>query len=157
MVQCCFTSTETIRLIRMDSPGWPPGLSHSSWTMTDFSFHIWLFVASSLNLWGWWLVWSDCHLFRQSIMPDCFHFHCQAGGWHCIGCTAFKDGVRTLLDSEAPPHCPLVTEQSVYIVRSCGLLFLLFLVVSYCIFDLVIFLHMIKIKFLKETELTTKL
>ena len=32
MVQCCFTSTETIRLIRMESPGRPPQLSHSSWT-----------------------------------------------------------------------------------------------------------------------------
>ena len=30
MVQCCFTSTETIRLIRTESPGRPPRLSHSS-------------------------------------------------------------------------------------------------------------------------------
>ena len=30
MVQCCFTSTETIRLIRTGSPRWPPQLSHSS-------------------------------------------------------------------------------------------------------------------------------
>ena len=29
MVQCCFTSTETIRLIRTGSPGRPPLLSHS--------------------------------------------------------------------------------------------------------------------------------
>ena len=29
-----FTSTETRRLIRTDSPGRPPRLSHSSWTMT---------------------------------------------------------------------------------------------------------------------------
>ena len=33
MVQYCFTSTETIRLVRTDSPGRPPRLSHSSWTM----------------------------------------------------------------------------------------------------------------------------
>ena len=33
MVQCCFTSTETVRLIRTDSPGRPPRLSHSSWTL----------------------------------------------------------------------------------------------------------------------------
>ena len=32
-VQRCFTSTETIRLIRMGSPRWPPQLSHSSWTL----------------------------------------------------------------------------------------------------------------------------
>ena len=29
-VQCCFTSTETVRTIRDQSPGWPPRLSHSS-------------------------------------------------------------------------------------------------------------------------------
>ena len=32
-VQYSFTSTETRRLIRTDSPGPPPRLSHSSWTM----------------------------------------------------------------------------------------------------------------------------
>ena len=30
MVQCCFTSTETVRLVRTESPGRPPQLSHSS-------------------------------------------------------------------------------------------------------------------------------
>ena len=30
VVECCFTSTETIRLIRDGSPGRPPRLSHSS-------------------------------------------------------------------------------------------------------------------------------
>ena len=30
MVQCCFTSTETVRFIRTESPGRPPRLSHSS-------------------------------------------------------------------------------------------------------------------------------
>ena len=34
MVQYCFTSTETIRLVRTDSPGRPPRLSNSSWTLT---------------------------------------------------------------------------------------------------------------------------
>ena len=29
MVQCCYTSTETVRLIKMESPGQPPRLSHS--------------------------------------------------------------------------------------------------------------------------------
>ena len=32
MVQCCFTSTENVRLIRTESTGRPLGLSHSSWT-----------------------------------------------------------------------------------------------------------------------------
>ena len=35
MVQYSFTSTETRRLVRTDSPGRPPLLSHSSWTMTQ--------------------------------------------------------------------------------------------------------------------------
>ena len=33
LVQCCFTSTETVRLIRTGSPGRPPRLSHSSRTL----------------------------------------------------------------------------------------------------------------------------
>ena len=33
MVQYSFMSTETRRLVRTDSPGRPPRLSHSSWTM----------------------------------------------------------------------------------------------------------------------------
>ena len=33
MVQCCFTSTETVRLVRTESPRRPPRLSHSSWTL----------------------------------------------------------------------------------------------------------------------------
>jgi len=33
MVQCCFTSTETMKLVRTDSPGRAPRLSHSSWTI----------------------------------------------------------------------------------------------------------------------------
>ena len=35
MVQYCFTSTESIRLIMMESPGWPPRLSHSPWTLAE--------------------------------------------------------------------------------------------------------------------------
>ena len=34
-VQYGFTSTETIRLFRTDSPGRPPRLSHSSWTKNN--------------------------------------------------------------------------------------------------------------------------
>ena len=35
MVQYSFTSTETRRFVRTDSPGRPPRLSHSSWTMWE--------------------------------------------------------------------------------------------------------------------------
>ena len=37
MVQCCFTSTETVRLIRTESSGRPPRLSHSSWPLQPCS------------------------------------------------------------------------------------------------------------------------
>ena len=40
MVQYRLTSTETRRLVRTDSPGRPPRLSHSSWTMTLLSLRI---------------------------------------------------------------------------------------------------------------------
>ena len=33
MVQYSFTSTETVRLVRTESPGRPPRLLHSSWTL----------------------------------------------------------------------------------------------------------------------------
>ena len=36
MVQPSFTYTKTRRLVRTDSPGRPPRLSHSSWTMSNF-------------------------------------------------------------------------------------------------------------------------
>ena len=42
MVQYSFTSTETRRLVRADSPGRPPRLSHSSWTMYVLLFVHWL-------------------------------------------------------------------------------------------------------------------
>ena len=32
--ELCFMSTKTIRLVRMESPGWPPWLSHSSWALS---------------------------------------------------------------------------------------------------------------------------
>ena len=37
IVQYCFTSTETIRLVRTESPGQPPRLSHSSRTIPFYN------------------------------------------------------------------------------------------------------------------------
>ena len=39
MLQCCFTSTETMWLIRTESPGRPPRLSHSSWALYGTGTH----------------------------------------------------------------------------------------------------------------------
>ena len=78
---------------------------HSGLVLRSRPFHFSLFLASSLNLWGWWHVWFDCHLLWQSSggMGNCFHLYCEAVGWDHIGCTGFMDGSLTLLDSEAPP------------------------------------------------------
>ena len=46
MVQYNFTSTETRRLVRTDSPGRPPWLSHSSWTMA--CTYYWLLLYSAI-------------------------------------------------------------------------------------------------------------
>ena len=53
MVQYGFTSKETKRLVRTDSPGRPPRLSHSSWTMR--------------GLGQWKLAWDEslCWLQRE--------------------------------------------------------------------------------------------
>ena len=42
------------------------GCRPSTHSSLDFPLHSSLFVANSLNLWGWWHMWSDCHLLRQS-------------------------------------------------------------------------------------------
>ena len=67
VVQYSFTSTETRRLIRTDSPGWPPQLSHSSWTIARFSCSqkavctapLSVSKQSSGTVWkSWWLSWA---------------------------------------------------------------------------------------------------
>ena len=53
MVQCCFTSTETVRLIRTESPGRPPRLSHSSWTLSPLIYKRILFEEACLRRLAW--------------------------------------------------------------------------------------------------------
>ena len=87
MIQCCFTSTETVRLIRTESPGRPPQLSHSSWTLTvlyTFSISDMFYEDGSR---GWCLtvrllfcvcagVTGVCH--RLCLQATEFwHAHCQ--------------------------------------------------------------------------------
>ena len=44
-----------------------------------------LFVASSSHLWGWWHVWSDCHLWRwepaQGMGDFCIYVTCINAWW----------------------------------------------------------------------------
>ena len=86
----------------------------------------WLFEASSLNLWGWWHVWSVTSWGNPAAegMGDCFHLHCQNGGWDRIGCTVFMDGSPPWHDREAPPKLVFADWGiSLYTMRSYGLLF----------------------------------
>ena len=50
MVQYCFTSTETIRLIRTDSPGQPPRLSRSSWILFFYLLCAWILFQNASQL-----------------------------------------------------------------------------------------------------------
>jgi len=54
MVQCCFTSTETIRLGRTGSPGRPPRLSHSSWTLKERCLPAYGFHTVSCDMYKSW-------------------------------------------------------------------------------------------------------
>ena len=64
MVQYSFTSTETRRLVRTDSPGRPTRLSHSSWTMrTDVNLSLCFCthrVVSFSKIWSqqWMASWT---------------------------------------------------------------------------------------------------
>ena len=49
MVQCCFMSTETVRLIRTERPGLPPWLSHSSWSLKCDMMQFCLIYADQYN------------------------------------------------------------------------------------------------------------
>ena len=60
MVHYCFTSTQTIRLVRTESPGRPPQFSHSSWTLMDCHVrgptYIYTSICKSLAVCEW------CHV-----------------------------------------------------------------------------------------------
>ena len=81
MVQYSFTSTETRRLVRTGSPGWPPRLSHSSWTMSTrrwfyVDFIRWLFGRHHLHLFHGFAT-ALCALFPRFNLtsPNCLWRH----------------------------------------------------------------------------------
>ena len=66
-------------------------------------FQFSVLVASSLTLWGWWHMWSDCRLLRQSstwvTAPT------STVKLDCIGCIVFMHGSGTLPDTvTVKPH-----------------------------------------------------
>ena len=79
MVQYSFTSTETRRLVRMDSPGWPPRLSHSSWTTVR--------IAPLYRMCGriaYLHVAFLCHCEKFVIFERIFLYAPWAVVWHCV-------------------------------------------------------------------------
>ena len=72
MVHCCFTSTETARLIRMGSPGRPPRLSHSLWTLRVLQESFIIFVVH-------WCVWSLTTSFCALNAFNYYYYNCSWG------------------------------------------------------------------------------
>ena len=84
MVQYSFTSMETRRLVRTDSPGRPPRLSHSSWTMTttarkyrriyiykhNVKPHWWCAVRNQSA--SWREMWVEKETGIQRVYPELF-------------------------------------------------------------------------------------
>ena len=109
MVQCCFMSTETVRLIRTESLGQPPQLSRSSWTPTSF-----------LTKW-------DDLLQQPSVLPGAYWQHEDATrspvkahhqlwlrpGSGQLSFRAVHDTINSLGKAIcAPPHLSAVQKQS---------------------------------------------
>ena len=109
-----------LRNVQGSTPTWvfECGCRPLTCSSLGFPFHFLLFVASSSNLSGWWCVWSDCHLLRQTsgehgwLLPPPFsswrlrpyRLHCLQ--WPC-------------LTVKPHPEWSLVTEPSLYVMRSC--------------------------------------
>ena len=85
VVQCCFTFTGTVRLIRTGSPGRPPRLSHSSWALYDKEIELspklqgvcpWPSLCRSL----WRFPHPDKYVIRPhnvGLVPLCRDFYVQ--------------------------------------------------------------------------------
>ena len=81
MVQYCFTSMETIRLVRTESPGRPPRLSHSSWT----------------------LLWR---LGKREIIYLSLHYHHQNDSCIKMGSDESHSNVSLIVRDKVTRQCP---------------------------------------------------
>ena len=75
------------------------------YTSLGFPFYSSLFVASSLNLWGRWHCGLTVASWGKPVegMGDCFHLHCQAGGWDVQAALSSWMVVTNCLTMK--PHC----------------------------------------------------
>ena len=88
MVQYSFTSTETRRLVRTDSPGRPPRLSHSSWTMSLEQF-----LLPRYNLHGW----LDIKNQTAVILSICNNLWLRMYWWCCLLCADTDEIIGLIL------------------------------------------------------------
>ena len=96
-------------------------LTHSS---LGFPFHFTHFIASSLNLWGWWYVWSD--LLRQSSRDHMWQLPLPLSSRRLRSCKAAQFSwivVAPCLTVKAFPDWSLMTELSLCVIISRSLLF----------------------------------
>ena len=78
IIQYSFTSTETRRLVRTDSPGQPSRLSHSSWTMfCCCCCCCWLLLYSAI-LRSWADSLHSCRMWFYMSDTGVSHIHCTA-------------------------------------------------------------------------------
>ena len=111
MVQYGFTSTETRRLVRTDSPGRPPRLSHSSWTMGVCEPVFPRLMQAGVLFFRWWLrrfefqparvavegrsnVVRNTHAARLQTSPATILAYCTRPvsghlAMACVGCSLF--------------------------------------------------------------------
>ena len=87
MVQYSFTSMETRRLMRTDSPGRPPWLSHSSWTMMLEPKLIVILYKTEL-LWTWCVCENmfNIFLFQEKLSVAAFSYThvCSCPKWQTV-------------------------------------------------------------------------
>ena len=90
-----------------------PTMTHAN---LGFLFHFSLFATSSFNMLGWWNVWSDSHLLRQSNWGNVWLFSLPLSSWRWdrISCTFPWMVVVPCLTVKSHVSS-LVTESSVYI------------------------------------------
>ena len=84
MVQCSFTSTETRRLVRTDSSGRPPRLSHSSWTIFWNVLCVWILYFWLLSGKFWWK-----HLIFPGTLPPLPLYKLTLSPWPFYKLTLF--------------------------------------------------------------------
>ena len=106
MVQYSFTSTETRRLVRTDSPGRPPRLSHSSWTMKltvsdakgletvnkfsgEFGNEIFYFVSFILISFASWSAYLKSGEFGNEILYFVYFILITFASWSAFSNTSY--------------------------------------------------------------------